>query len=142
LLLSGATIELFLSAASIELFLLRAIVQFKGKSLLLIIFIYQCIREAEALIAAIDELLAENQPPVATAEEPEEPGQQDTAEQKGSGFGSDRPSMPAEHAVEHRREEEPSPFLQHIDEEYNSHATAQDEFILQLTVLDEDLIPT
>ena len=100
------------------------------------------IHEVEALIAAIDELLADNQPPADTTEEVEEPGRQNTAEQKGSEHGPNRPSMPTEHAVERRREEEPRPFLQNIGGEYNSHATTHDEFILQLTVLDEDLVPT
>ncbi len=94
------------------------------------------IEEVDALIAAIDELLAGNQPSM------EELGQQDTAEQKESQNGSDQPSMPTGDAVDNRREEEPSSSLQHIEEESDCQMTIQDDdFYLQLYVLDEDLIP-
>jgi len=49
--------------------------------------------------------------------------------------------MPTD-AVDHRREEEPCLLPQHIGQEDEDHMTGgeEDDFVLQLTALDEDLI--
>ena len=57
-------------------------------------------------------------------------------------YDSNRPSMPTDSAVDHRREEEPCLLPQHIGQEDDDHMTGgeEDDFVLQLTALDEDLI--